>query len=106
MRTFTLFAWGGGTIKSIKAQVLFISSIIIVVSFIVGGAIFFNLNMKVVNKYEKAQAQQLEEFVTTLIDNNAQRAVMGAYIIANTPKVQKLFAEGKREELYEEVGKI
>ena len=100
------YSQGGGTIKSIKAQMLVMVSVIIVVAFITGGIMFFNLNMKVVNKYEKAQAQQLEEFVTTLIDNNAQRAVMGAYIIANTPKVQKLFAEGKREELYEEVGKI
>jgi len=62
--------------------------------------------MNVVNRYEETQAQQLERFVNTLIDRDTQSAAMGAYIIANTPSIQRLFAQGKREELYKEVEKI
>ncbi len=86
--------------RSIRSQVMMIVSGIIVAVLVILAIAFYNSQKNLIEKYEREKAENLAKFVWVVIDERAEQAAMGAYMISKTPQYVELFAEGKRNELY------
>ncbi len=86
--------------KSIKAQVMLMFTMVIVAIVSVFFAVFYFQQKSTVTNYEMENARKLSEFVKTVIYERASQAAMGAYIISKTPQFVDLFAKRDRKDLY------
>ena len=85
--------------RNIKTQVVFVVSIVIVAVLIAATVIFYNQQKSIISHHEGLEAENLASFVCTILEDKAQQATMGAYMISKTTQYTELFAHKKRDEL-------
>ena len=93
-------------LRSIKWQMVLLAVTLSIVLVFSMGFISVSIEKKVIQKNELDKAAIIERYVQGLVNERAHAAAMGADIIAHVPEFEKLFAEGKREDLYNSVKDI
>ena len=83
-----------------------IIGVVVGLVFLVVSFFLINANINALNKEYQKRADVTASFVRTTIDNQSRIALMGAYVLSENEEIKKLFAEGKREALKNELNEI